>query len=228
MEFVIANLQAFIVLGFVLFVFFIVILPIWLFVDCLAAKHRGSGQKLLWVVAMIIGGPPISFIYGIIGAQKNWLRVMSGIGLALILLLAAAMVAVYPTVKDKLEFYAAHPPSPETVQRTLDSIKTGKKIEMPQPEKMSDLDRVLALTTRLGTSDLHELQPSERDQIQNVLGQMQIDLQTDPPVEARTAEIVRQSALLQKFLADKILTKAEYGLWMVQVRHGGDVIQPHP
>ncbi len=75
-----------------LFLFLLIVLgfvfPIWMIVDCAKRQDKSGGFRAGWIVAMVFTYPLGGLFYGVFGAQKTKIRVISFLLLFLTVILA--------------------------------------------------------------------------------------------------------------------------------------------
>ena len=88
-------ISAFMLTGFALLLFMIVVQPIWCLVDCAVARRRSGGSKGVWVVALVLLYGVANWFYGAFAAEGVWLRRLTRLAWLFAILLVLGFIATY-------------------------------------------------------------------------------------------------------------------------------------
>ncbi len=86
---------AFMLVGFALMLFMVLVQPIWCVVDCAVDRRRSAVGKGVWIVVLIVLYGLANWFYGALAADGAWLRRLTRLAWLFALLLAVGFFALY-------------------------------------------------------------------------------------------------------------------------------------
>jgi hypothetical protein len=88
-------LGAFLLVGFGLMLFMVLVQPIWCLIDCAVDTRRSGPSKAVWIVALVVLYGMANWFYGALAAGGAWLRRLTRLAWLFALLLLFAFIAMY-------------------------------------------------------------------------------------------------------------------------------------
>ena len=88
-------LGAFMLVGFALMLFMVLVQPIWCLVDCAVDRRRSAVGKGVWIVVLIVLYGMANWFYGALAADGAWLRRLTRLAWLFALLLVIGFIAMY-------------------------------------------------------------------------------------------------------------------------------------
>jgi hypothetical protein len=85
----------FMLVGFALMLFMVLVQPIWCLVDCAVDRHRSGVGKAVWIVVLILLYGVANWFYGALAADGAWLRRLTRLAWLFALLLVLGFIALY-------------------------------------------------------------------------------------------------------------------------------------
>ncbi|MGB2817087.1 MAG: hypothetical protein WBA53_07955 [Burkholderiaceae bacterium] len=86
---------AFMLVGFALMLFMVLVQPIWCVVDCAVDRRRSAVGKGVWIVVLILLYGVANWFYGALAADGAWLRRLTRLAWLFALLLVIGFYALY-------------------------------------------------------------------------------------------------------------------------------------
>ena len=86
---------AFMLIGFALMLFMVLVQPIWCLVDCAVDRRRSGVGKGVWIVVLILLYGVANWFYGALAADGAWLRRLTRLAWLFALLLVIGFIALY-------------------------------------------------------------------------------------------------------------------------------------
>jgi hypothetical protein len=86
---------AFMLVGFALMLFMVLVQPIWCVVDCAVDRRRSAVGKGVWIVVLILLYGVANWFYGALAADGAWLRRLTRLAWLFALLLVIGFFALY-------------------------------------------------------------------------------------------------------------------------------------
>ena len=86
---------AFMLVGFALMLFMVLVQPIWCLVDCAVDRRRSGVGKGVWIVVLILLYGLANWFYGALAADGAWLRRLTRLAWLFALLLVIGFIALY-------------------------------------------------------------------------------------------------------------------------------------
>jgi hypothetical protein len=90
-----SAITAFMLTGFALMLFMILVQPIWCLVDCAVANRRSRGSKAVWIVVLVLLYGVANWFYGALAAEGAWLRRLTRLAWLFAILLVIGFIALY-------------------------------------------------------------------------------------------------------------------------------------
>ena len=88
-------ISAFMLVGFALTLFMVLVQPIWCLVDCAVDTRRAGPSKAIWIIVLIVLYGVANWFYGAFAANGRWLRLLTRLAWLFTFLLAFAFIAMY-------------------------------------------------------------------------------------------------------------------------------------
>jgi hypothetical protein len=86
---------AFMLVGFALMLFMVLVQPIWCLVDCAVDRRRSGVGKGVWIVVLILLYGVANWFYGALAADGAWLRRLTRMAWLFAILLAIGFFVLY-------------------------------------------------------------------------------------------------------------------------------------
>jgi ABC-type multidrug transport system permease subunit len=80
--------------------FFLLILPVWLFVHCMIAEHRGAFAKVIWALLMLCSFPLGPYVFGLLASRHWGFRFVSFVMVSAFAALITAGVLLMPYMQE--------------------------------------------------------------------------------------------------------------------------------
>ncbi|MGZ8273869.1 MAG: hypothetical protein ACXWUM_08120 [Burkholderiaceae bacterium] len=85
----------FMLLGFALMLFMVLVQPIWCLIDCAVDPRRSGAGKGVWIVVLILLYGLANWFYGALAADGAWLRRLTRLAWLFALVLVIGFFALY-------------------------------------------------------------------------------------------------------------------------------------
>ena len=85
----------FMIVGFALMLFMVLVQPIWCLVDCAVYTHRSGPSKAIWIIVLVVLYGVANWFYGAFAADGRWLRLLTRLSWVFMLLLVLGFIALY-------------------------------------------------------------------------------------------------------------------------------------
>ena len=93
-------ISAFMLVGFALMLFMLLVQPIWCLIDCAVDRRRSGGGKAVWIVVLVVLYGIANWFYGAFAAGGRWLRRMTWLAWIFAILLVLVFLAMYNMRED--------------------------------------------------------------------------------------------------------------------------------
>ena len=88
-------ISAFMLVGFALTLFMVLVQPIWCLVDCAVDTRRSGPSKAVWIIVLISLYGVANWFYGAFAADGRWLRLLTRLAWLFTFLLVLGFIAMY-------------------------------------------------------------------------------------------------------------------------------------
>jgi hypothetical protein len=92
--------SAFMLVGFALMLFMLLVQPIWCLIDCAVDRRRSGGGKAVWIIVLVVLYGIANWFYGAFSASGRWLRRVTWLAWIFAILLVVAFLAMYNMRED--------------------------------------------------------------------------------------------------------------------------------
>lgn len=93
-------ISAFMLVGFALMLFMLLVQPIWCLIDCAVDRRRSGGGKAVWIIVLVVLYGIANWFYGAFAAGGRWLRRMTWLALIFAVLLVLVFLGMYSMGED--------------------------------------------------------------------------------------------------------------------------------
>jgi hypothetical protein len=93
-------ISAFMLVGFALMLFMLLVQPIWCLIDCAVDRRRSGGGKAVWIIVLVVLYGIANWFYGAFAAGGRWLRRMTWLAWIFAILLVLVFLAMYNMRED--------------------------------------------------------------------------------------------------------------------------------
>lgn len=93
-------ISAFMLVGFALMLFMLLVQPIWCLIDCAVDRRRSGGGKAIWIIVLVVLYGVANWFYGAFSAGGRWLRRMTWLAWIFAILLMLLFLAMYNMRED--------------------------------------------------------------------------------------------------------------------------------
>lgn len=85
----------FLLVGFALMLFMVLVQPIWCLIDCAVDGRRSGASKAIWIVVLVLLYGMANWFYGALAAGGAWLRRLTRLAWLFALLLLVGFLVLY-------------------------------------------------------------------------------------------------------------------------------------